>query len=111
MFHIIAGSIGLFFCGVLLLWLIRVLELLTMYLATIRNHWMGTDTNDFVERATERVLRIVEEEYGKKHTPEEAKRMTFAEGMLNDVLREMGLDVTKFNVKGLLQAKKQEKGL
>ena len=36
--------------------------------------------------------------------------MTFAEGVLNDVIRETGLNVTKFNVKGLLQAKLQEKG-
>ncbi len=91
--------------------ILKLFDVLKSYIATLRNHWIGVDTNDFVERATERVLRIVEEEFGKKHDVQEAKKMTFAEGMLNDVLREAGFDVMKFNIKGLLQAKKQEKGL
>lgn len=90
---------------------LRLFSILKVHFATLRNHWIGIDTNDFIERATERVLRIVEEEFGKKHDVQEEKKMTYAEGMLNDVLREAGFDVTKFNIKGLLQAKKQEKGL
>lgn len=82
-----------------------------IYVKTQQNHLKGQDVKEYIETATERVLRIVEEEFGKKHTVDEAKKMTFAEGMLNDVLREAGFDVTKFNIKGLLQAKKQEKGL
>lgn len=90
---------------------LRLFSVLKVHFVTLRNHWIGIDTNNFIERATERVLRIVEEELGKKHDVQEEKRMTYAEGMLNDVLREAGFDVTKFNIKGLLQAKKQEKGL
>lgn len=89
----------------------KLFNALFLYIHTLRNHWVGIDTNDFVERSVERVLRVAYEKFEKKHSINEEKKMTYAEGMLNDVLREAGFDVKKFNVKGLLEAKKQEKEL
>jgi len=111
MFDLIFKVVVILFTAGTLFCIFKVTKILFLYLATLRNHWMGVDTNEFVERATERVLRITEEEFGKKHSIDDTKKLTFAEGMLNDVLREAGFNVTKFNIKGLLQAKKQEKGL
>ena len=91
--------------------LVKPLRALTSFLKVKQEDIRGKSVKDFIETSTERVLRITEEQFGKKNSIDDVKKLTFAEGILNDVLREAGFDVTKFNIKGLLQAKKQEKGL
>lgn len=110
MFDVVAIFIGLVIFLLIGLACWRAGIALVLFLNTMRNHWTGVDVRTFLNEATERAIRITEQEFGHKHSVDEKKRLTFAEGVLNDVIREAGLDVSKFNVKGLLQAKIQEKG-
>ncbi|GAI17792.1 unnamed protein product [marine sediment metagenome] len=98
--------------GVILFFaILKALNLLTLYLGVARNHLSGVDVRSFLDFSTERAIRVTEAEFGHKHTADEKKKLVFAEGVLNDVIREAGLDVKKFNVKGLVQAKLQEIGM
>jgi 23S rRNA G2445 N2-methylase RlmL len=91
--------------------LVRVGRALIQHLDTLRNHITGQDIREFISFSTERAIRVTESEHSHTKTSAFKKKITFAEGILNDVIREAGVDVSKFNVKGLIQAKLQEIGM
>ena len=90
---------------------LKMFTIVKLFLETLRNHFIGVDVRAFLNTSTEKAIRFTESEFGHRKTTEFNKKLTFAEGILNDLIREAGLDIKKFNVKGLVQSKLQEIGM
>lgn len=61
-----------------------------------------------LNEATERAVRLIEEQGIVKPDISAKKRIDASKNILNDTIREMGLEVTKFNTQGLIEAKRHE---
>jgi len=78
------------------------------YLFVQKRYLDGNMLRQILNEAADRAVRIIEEEGITKPDQDARKRIDASMNILNDVIREMGLDPTKFNTKGLIESKRHE---
>jgi len=91
----------------LLIWILLYIEI-KKYLFIQSRYTDAQILRQVLNEATERAVRLIEEQGISKPDISAKKRIDAAKNILNDVLREMGFDSTKFNTQGLIEAKRHE---
>lgn len=85
-----------------------------LYIEIKKYLWIKSRATDaemlsrMLDESTEKAVRLIEEQGITNKDINAKKRIEASQNILNDVLRERGLDVTKFMTKGLIEAKRHE---